>query len=91
MSLLAAAPLIGSNCLEVNKAFVQCKQKDENPATCLSQGEKVTACTLKVLRLAEQDCKDSFSAYKTCLHKSNRNIDSCRKQQADFEKCWGDR
>mmetsp|Transcript_15451 Transcript_15451/g.17491 ORF Transcript_15451/g.17491 Transcript_15451/m.17491 type:complete len:104 (-) Transcript_15451:42-353(-) len=88
VSLLAAAPFIGSDCLDINKSFIECKQKDENPAACLSQGEKVTACTLKVLRVAEQKCSDSFSAYKACLHKNHKTLDACRKEQAAFEKCW---
>ena len=48
LSLLAASNLIGKECADVNTKFIQCKLGDENPAKCVSEGEKVTACTLKV-------------------------------------------
>jgi hypothetical protein len=47
-ALLTAAPFVGEECLDVNRTFVQCKQADNNPAKCLDEGAKVTACTLKV-------------------------------------------
>ena len=48
MSLLAASNLIGKQCVDVNTKFIKCKLADENPAKCVGEGEKVTACTLKV-------------------------------------------
>jgi len=47
-ALLSAAPQIGNECLAHNKAFIKCKAVNEHPAACLSKGEKVTACVLKV-------------------------------------------
>mmetsp|Transcript_12704 Transcript_12704/g.24652 ORF Transcript_12704/g.24652 Transcript_12704/m.24652 type:complete len:81 (+) Transcript_12704:182-424(+) len=55
MALLAAAPQIGDSCLQANKKFVQCKQGDQNPASCVSEGEKVVSCTLSVYVMVMKD------------------------------------
>mmetsp|Transcript_12705 Transcript_12705/g.24654 ORF Transcript_12705/g.24654 Transcript_12705/m.24654 type:complete len:104 (+) Transcript_12705:182-493(+) len=88
MALLAAAPQIGDSCLQANKKFVQCKQGDQNPASCVSEGEKVVSCTLSVLRKAESKCEESFQAYQHCLMRNNRQFERCRDQQKAFEKCF---
>lgn len=48
LSLLGASNLVGRECVGVNADYIRCKVEDENPAKCVSQGEKVTACTLRV-------------------------------------------
>lgn len=46
-SLQCAARILGYECADANLAFLRCKQNDANPAACLAEGEKVTACVLK--------------------------------------------
>ncbi|GBG28352.1 NADH dehydrogenase ubiquinone 1 alpha subcomplex subunit 8 [Hondaea fermentalgiana] len=65
MALLAAAPAISDNCLDQNRAFIKCKQKDGNPAACLSEGEKVTACALKVRQFNR--CREEQKAFEVCF------------------------
>ena len=57
-SLYAAAKIIAPECQNANAAFVVCKKENPDPAKCVQQGEKVTACVLatyvsitKLLRL----------------------------------------
>jgi len=45
-SLYAAAKIIAPECQAVNTAFVVCKKDKPNPADCVQEGEKVTACVL---------------------------------------------
>mmetsp|Transcript_8717 Transcript_8717/g.15296 ORF Transcript_8717/g.15296 Transcript_8717/m.15296 type:complete len:107 (-) Transcript_8717:50-370(-) len=88
-ALLAAAPMIGDNCVEQNKQFVACKMEDRNPEKCLSEGEKVTACVLKTIRQAESKCNDTFLSFQSCLTQKSRFMDMCEEQQKAFEACMG--
>lgn len=88
VALLATSNLIGKECLQANRDFVLCKQRDEEPAACVEQGEKVTACVLKVLRQCEENCGDAYAGYQKCLKEKNRDTSLCRKDEAALEKCW---
>jgi NADH dehydrogenase (ubiquinone) 1 alpha subcomplex subunit 8 len=89
LALLCAAPMVGDECLEHNAAFMLCKQQDNNPAKCVHEGEKVTACTLKVLRKAEEQCDPSYKAFQLCLRDNARRFYYCQEQQKAFEACMG--
>ena len=84
-ALLAAAPMIGVDCLKVNKAFAKCKLADDQPGKCGAEGQKVTGCVLKVLRYAEDNCSESFIAYQKALTKFSRHLPYCEKEQKVFE------
>ena len=47
-ALLACAPMIGEDCVDVNTSYAECRIKDANPKLCQQEGEKVTGCTLRV-------------------------------------------
>uniref|UniRef100_A0A7S2WMS0 Uncharacterized protein n=1 Tax=Mucochytrium quahogii TaxID=96639 RepID=A0A7S2WMS0_9STRA len=87
-ALFASANHIGKECLNFNRAFAECKLKNDNPKKCVAEGEKVTACVLKVLRHAEEHCAESFTAYQKCLDHNDRRLNWCRDEQAAFEKCF---
>lgn len=89
-SLTCAARIFGVECADVNVQFLKCKQKNESPAACLPQGEKVTACVLKVLKDLENHCGETYTAYKKALKKNWHEIDECRTEQAAMEQCWRD-
>eukprot|EP00924_Labyrinthula_sp_SR-Ha-C_P000596 maker-scaffold_27-snap-gene-4.54-mRNA-1 protein AED:0.02 eAED:0.02 QI:78/0.75/0.8/1/0/0/5/19/92 len=83
LSLLAASNLLGHECLNVNTAFIQCKDKSSDPL----QGEKVTKCTLGLMDKAEKNCSKSYEAYKKCLRSNNKEFRYCRKAEKEFEEC----
>ncbi|KAJ0407125.1 hypothetical protein ATCC90586_005689 [Pythium insidiosum] len=90
-SLTCAARVFGYECADENLAFLRCKQKDQDPRACLPQGEKVTACVLKVyvpLKDLETHCGETYNAYKKALKKNYHQIDEVRKEQAAMEQCW---
>ena len=66
MALWASGKIVGRECATVNKEFLLCKKaKGNDPAACLSHGDMVNACTLKVY---VQFSGDSFS------YRDNLNI-----------------
>lgn len=103
---MVAARIIGSECYESNKRFLECKSEDKNPQTCLASGEKVAGCVFKVyvswtshgpefsllmscrLRTLENQCTDSFHAYKKAMDDRWHEITECRKEQYAMEDCY---
>lgn len=47
-TLLASAEYIGKPCDRVNREFLWCKMKNDNPEKCLSQGEDTLQCATDV-------------------------------------------
>ena len=47
-ALLVLAPVIGRACVGPNKAFLRCRQFDENPAVCVQEGIDVHNCVNRV-------------------------------------------
>ena len=87
--LIAASKLIGSECAAANKAFMQCKQKDADPAACTTPGNAVVGCVLDVHRRATSDaCAPAFEAYRVCLKDNNDKFERCRDEQAALRKCF---
>ncbi|OQR98117.1 hypothetical protein ACHHYP_09207 [Achlya hypogyna] len=89
-ALTCAAPIFGKECAAVNKEFLVCKSKDENPRACLIPGEAVTTCVLKTLRALETHCGPSYTAYKNAMDKNWHELKLCRKEQAAMEACYRD-
>lgn len=44
--LMAISKHIAIKCGKQNKAFADCKLRDQNPSACLGEGEKVTRCVV---------------------------------------------
>lgn len=44
--LMSVSKHISHRCAKVNKAYVECKKKDKNPAACIKEGEAVTGCAV---------------------------------------------
>lgn len=45
-ALMAAYKHIEARCSDKNAAFYRCKQRDQNPASCVREGDAVTHCVL---------------------------------------------
>jgi NADH dehydrogenase (ubiquinone) 1 alpha subcomplex subunit 8 len=45
-ALYAAAKVLAPECQAANTAFIVCKRDNADPAKCVQEGEKVTACVL---------------------------------------------
>lgn len=88
--LYAAAKEIGSRCESQNRAFLECKAADENPAACLEKGEAVQACALGVLKSAMATCESTFQKYASCLDlqiSQEYLFERCRKEEKAFYDC----
>lgn len=46
--LMSASRHIGKKCGAENRAFLECKKADENPAACLKHGKEVTSCVISL-------------------------------------------
>jgi len=44
--LKAGAHHLGSACETVNNEFMLCRQEEQDPRKCISEGKEVTACTM---------------------------------------------
>ncbi|PXF49139.1 NADH dehydrogenase [ubiquinone] 1 alpha subcomplex subunit 8-B [Gracilariopsis chorda] len=88
--LYAAAKEIGATCDAENRAFLKCKNADEDPAACLDKGEAVQSCALGVLKSAMATCQKTFQSYATCLDNQISQeymFERCRKQESAFAEC----
>lgn len=90
--LYAASKEIGNACAEQNKAFLRCKAKDEDPHTCLREGEAVQSCVVDVLKQIYVQCPEEFNAFSKCLAEQRATdyaFDRCRRQERAFVRCRG--
>jgi NADH dehydrogenase (ubiquinone) 1 alpha subcomplex subunit 8 len=87
-ALMCGATIYGTECSGVNKDFLICKSNDGNPRACSLQGEKVTACVLKTLRVLETHCGASYNEYKNAMDKNWHELQLCRKEQFAMEACY---
>lgn len=88
--LYAAAKEIGTHCDPENRAFLQCKASNDDPALCLTSGNAVQACAIKVLKSAMATCGDAFQHYATCLDNQISEeymFDRCRPAETTFADC----
>lgn len=88
--LYAAAKEIGSACDAENRAFLACKQKNEDPEACLGAGGLVQDCGLGVLKSAMEKCGDALTSYAACLDRQISQeymFDRCRAEEGDFATC----
>jgi len=84
--LTSIAKHIAVHCKSENKAFMECKMNDRNPEACLEQGEKVTKCTVALLKKLNAEAPDELKAYYDCLDYYSNNLLKCRRYQEAFEK-----
>eukprot|EP00270_Netrium_digitus_P004776 TRINITY_DN1610_c0_g1_i2.p2 TRINITY_DN1610_c0_g1~~TRINITY_DN1610_c0_g1_i2.p2 ORF type:complete len:108 (+),score=32.91 TRINITY_DN1610_c0_g1_i2:108-431(+) len=84
--LMAASRHITARCGGVNKAFLECKRRDENPEVCLKEGQDVTRCALSLLNELHAQCPKAMDDYCKCMNYYSSEFPFCRKQQATFEK-----
>ena len=88
--LWAVSKLLLKECSAPNQAYIRCKQADNNPAACLEQGRATTACTLSVVRRCQENCAETFEAYRGCVKTNYEDFNKCRKQQVALDRCWAD-
>ncbi|KAJ6803908.1 NADH dehydrogenase [ubiquinone] 1 alpha subcomplex subunit 8-B-like [Iris pallida] len=84
--LTASAKHIATSCRSENKAFINCKKKDQNPEKCLEKGREVTHCVLNLLKGLHQSCSQEMDTYARCMYYNTNEFDLCRKEQQAFEK-----
>ncbi|EME32699.1 NADH dehydrogenase [ubiquinone] 1 alpha subcomplex subunit 8-B [Galdieria sulphuraria] len=88
--LYAAAREIGRRCAKENRAFLECKSKEDNPEECLREGEKVTNCVLQLLKELNATCPKEFEDYSACLDRQSSQLylfDRCRKFERSLVSC----
>eukprot|EP00871_Galdieria_phlegrea_P005521 jgi/Galph1/5970/GphlegSOOS_G4614.1 len=88
--LYAAAKEIGRRCSKENRAFLECKNKEENPEECLKEGENVTNCVLQLLKEFNATCPKEFEEYSACLDRQSSQLylfDRCRKFERQLVSC----
>jgi len=88
--LYAAAKEIGRRCAKENRDFLECKNREENPESCLGQGEKVTNCVLQLLKDLNATCPREFEEYSACLDRQSSQLylfDRCRKFERNLVSC----
>ena len=44
--MMSVAKHVAVRCQSENKAFMDCKKQDRNPAKCLEQGKEITKCVM---------------------------------------------
>ncbi|KAL3135768.1 hypothetical protein ABBQ32_007331 [Trebouxia sp. C0010 RCD-2024] len=84
--LLSVAKHISFTCAKPNKAYLDCKRKDKNPAACLEQGNAVTSCTIDLLKDLSEKAPEELKAYCECMDYYSHNFLKCRKEQKAFEE-----
>mmetsp|Transcript_10358 Transcript_10358/g.34539 ORF Transcript_10358/g.34539 Transcript_10358/m.34539 type:complete len:112 (+) Transcript_10358:42-377(+) len=85
--LYATNKHIEESCKSVNKFFMQCKQDDRNPRSCLNQGKEVIDCVNRVVRSVDAKCPAQLTAYARCMDKNHCHFEKCREEQAALESC----
>lgn len=65
--LYAAARELARVCGRVNADFLACKAKDENPAACLAEGERVQRCSLNLIKELSAQCPSELTGYAACI------------------------
>ncbi|OXU17705.1 hypothetical protein TSAR_010840 [Trichomalopsis sarcophagae] len=51
--------------------FMLCKDEEDDPRRCITEGKVVTACALEFFKKIKKHCKDEFSQYYNCIDKSS--------------------
>ncbi|NP_001165825.1 NADH dehydrogenase [ubiquinone] 1 alpha subcomplex subunit 8 [Nasonia vitripennis] len=87
--LQAAAFHLGKYCESKNNEFMLCKDEEDDPRRCITEGKVVTACALEFFKKIKKHCQDEFSQYYNCIDKSSGEsaFSPCRKTQEIFDKC----
>lgn len=88
--LYAVAKEIGQSCANENRAFFECKERDESPEACLEEGGRVQECALGVLKSAMATCEEELSAYSSCLDmqiSEEYMFERCRTFEHSFRDC----
>ncbi|KNC85175.1 NADH dehydrogenase (ubiquinone) 1 alpha subcomplex 8 [Sphaeroforma arctica JP610] len=85
--LLAGARHYGQYCKAQNDAFMYCKYDKKDPAKCVEEGKKVTACGIEFFQKLKDNCNAEFTAHWQCLDTSNQENWKCRKTQKAFDDC----
>ncbi|KAK9805323.1 hypothetical protein WJX73_001894 [Symbiochloris irregularis] len=83
---MAISKHIAIKCGKQNKAFADCKLRDQNPSACLGEGEKVTRCVVDLLKDLNSKYPSELRAYFECMDYYSNNFEKCRKEQKAFEE-----
>ena len=86
--LYAAGRIIGNKCYDENFEYMKCKVKDDAPAACTSEGERVHTCVYALYKEIAGKAPKQFEALSQCLDYYDLQSHSCKKEQAAFEKAF---
>ncbi|GAB0494777.1 hypothetical protein MMPV_006073 [Pyropia vietnamensis] len=88
--LYAAARELSRVCGRVNADYLACKARDENPAACLAEGERVQRCSLNLIKELSAQCPSEFTGYAACIDRQASEeymFEHCRSEQAALAGC----
>ncbi|KAL9539604.1 hypothetical protein MBANPS3_010172 [Mucor bainieri] len=85
--LKSASFFIGQYCKEYNDDFMLCKNENNDPKHCLSEGRKVTRCAINLITKLRENCGKEFEAHWQCLEKNNQEFYACRTPERTFNTC----
>jgi len=100
--LRAFAPISAHHCYDLNLRYLECKSKDENPATCQREAESVLECDTQIhtrfARISPEKLEKSISCfdyapfYSDCFGKLQEWVDDCSRETGiSYWKEWTNR
>ena len=92
MPLMSAAFFLNEHCKDYSDVFMYCKRENAGaPEPCLSEGRKLTRCSLDLLQKLESACGSEFKDHWQCLEMNNNYYWKCRQQETRLNRCAFDK
>ncbi|OMJ29737.1 NADH-ubiquinone oxidoreductase [Smittium culicis] len=85
--LKSIAFFFNSLCQEYNEDFMLCKAENPDPKHCLTEGRKVTRCSIDVLSKVKENCAEVFESHWKCLDLGNQEYQMCRPEEKKLNDC----
>ena len=84
--LFAVHKHLQQRCAQRSAAYLACKKNNQNPASCLEEGAKVTGCMIDLLKELKGKCPESLNTYAACMDYRSNKFDKCRAERAKVEE-----
>eukprot|EP00892_Ulva_mutabilis_P002119 jgi/Ulvmu1/11908/UM081_0067.1 len=84
--LLAIQKHIATKCASVNRAWLECKDKHQDPKQCTEVGKQVLQCTNDLYKDISNRAALTLETYSRCLDYNTYKLEMCVKERQDFEK-----
>ena len=86
--LFAAGRIIGYKCYDANLNYLKCKNRDENPAACLPEGEATHKCVYDLFNEIRAKAPRQFAELSACLEWEDLQLDRCKAKQHACEAAY---